>query len=170
MDDAQLKAKGWTRETKIRRDARGNWFEEGTLVEHSGVKKAFDSWVDVAPDGRYCLKNSIHWVYVEIEGAPIIVLSVRVTPSAIILSLSDGQTEELLAASLRHGGEGALYCDVRGGHLVAQFSTTAMMGLSEILDSDDDGVFLKVGVEQIRPPVVATPLDRRATSHDGLLS
>jgi hypothetical protein len=164
VDDAQLKAKGWTRETKILRDVRGNWFEDGVLVEHPGVIRSFNAWIDVAPDGRYCLKNSIHWVYVEIEGAPVFVLKLRLDSGAIQLALSDGNSEQLLAESLRQDEDGALYCDVRGGRLVAQFSTTAVMTLSEVLDSDEDGLFLKVGAKQIRPPVLAKELALKVTS------
>ena len=61
---------GMSRETTIRRDVHGRWFHDGAPIEQANVERAFDTWVDRAPDGRYCLKNDIHWVYVAIEGAP----------------------------------------------------------------------------------------------------
>ena len=153
MDEALLKARGWSRETKIRRDRRGNWFEDDVLIEHPGVKKAFDSWVQRAPDGRYCLKNSIHWVYVELEGPPVFVRRARVLESGIELSLSNGTREHLNPDCLRQSVEGELYCDVNDDELPALFDSNAMADMIDIIDSDEKGFFILVGETRVYPPV-----------------
>lgn len=167
MDEALLKAKGWTRETNIRRDARGNWFENEVLVEHPGVKKAFDSWVAKAPDGRYCLENKIHWVYVELEGPPVFVRHLKVEDSGIQLMLSNGLNETLDAITLRQSSEGILYCDVSNRQLVAQFDSNAMMEMMDVIGSDEQGLFVRVGSEAVRPPVVAEALNHEVDSDGG---
>jgi hypothetical protein len=150
-----------TRETAIRRDARGQWWNGPDPITHALLVRAFDAWIDVADDGRYCLKNDINWAYVAIEGAPVFVRSCRLEAGAAHLSLSDGRVEPLDAATLREGPDGALYCDVRGGKLRARFDPHAAMQLGEALDPSADGPVLRLGGGLVRVPVVADPLARR---------
>jgi hypothetical protein len=149
---------GRTRETAIRRDASGRWWNGEDRIDHPNLVRAFDAWVDVAEDGRYCLKNDINWAYVTIEGAPLFVRSVSVNRDAVRLTLSDGAEEPLDTGSLREGVDGALYCDAREGRLTARFDRVAAQGLEALLDEDDEGVFLTLGGARIRPPVVDDPL------------
>ncbi|HTU58194.1 MAG TPA: hypothetical protein VMF89_07165 [Polyangiales bacterium] len=157
MDPSQFLT-GRTRETKIRRDALGRWFDGPDPLEHIGLTKAFDSWVERAEDGRWCLRNDINWAYFTLEGPPLFVRTVTIEPTQLQLHLSDGRTEPLRAASLRQGPEGALYCDARDGTYTARFERFAMQQLETLLREDEQGVYLLLGNERIRPRVVADPL------------
>lgn len=132
---------GFTRETTIRRDARGQWFHDGQPVLHPKVKRAFDAWVDRAEDGRTILKNPVNWAYVQIEGAPVFVLRAELRPQqGWLLGLSDGRTEPLRAETLRQDSEGSLYCTVREGRLAARFTASALVELSDSLEETPEGV------------------------------
>lgn len=163
MDPSQLLPggdSGLTRETEIRRDGAGRWWNGVDRIDHPKVVHAFESWVDVADDGRFCLKNDINWAYVAIEGPPVFVRALELDGDTVSLRLSGGGQEPLDAHSLREGPDGALYCDVRGGRLAARFTREAAQGLANLLEEDDEGVFLRIGGEQIRPPTVDDPLER----------
>jgi hypothetical protein len=149
-----------TRESTIRRDAGGQWFHEGQPIEHPKIARAFDRWIDRADDGRYCLKNSFDWVYVTIEGAPLIIRSLRIDESGgVILSLSDAREYPLDPGSLRQGSDGVLYCDVRERTMVARFDRNAMIRLEELIDEDEQGVYLLISGRAIRPQTVENPLE-----------
>lgn len=157
-----LPPEGRSRETQIRRDASGRWFNGADRISHPKLVAAFNSWVDRADDGRYCLKNDINWAYVAIEGAPVFVVSSVVGPSRVELKLSDGRAEVLKPDTLRQGVDGSLYCDVRGGRFCAKFEKTAAQHLESVLAEDDEGVFLSLGGKKFRPPTVRDPLEPMA--------
>lgn len=156
--DDFLPPEGRSRETPIRRDALGRWFHGSDPISHPNLVAAFNAWIDRADDGRYCLKNDINWAYVEIEGAPITVVSVSIQPASIEMKLSDGRTEDLRPETLRQDWDGALYCDVREGKLCAKFDRAAAQQLESNLAEDAQGVFLCVGKAKVRPPIVENPL------------
>jgi hypothetical protein len=159
MVDPASMLKGRTRETKIRRDAEGRWFNGDEAITHPLLTQAFDAWLIPAPDGsgRWALSNSINWAFVAIEGPPRFVRRVEPTDGGLTLHLSDGTGVPLDAESLRQGPEGALYCDVPGG-MVARFDRPAMMQLESFVGEDDDGIFLGLGEARVRPPSVEDPL------------
>lgn len=161
MVDPASVLKGRTRETKIRRDASGRWFDGNTEITHLLLTQAFDAWLRRAPDdsGRYCLSNDINWAYVQVEGAPRFVRRVRIDGD-IRLELSDGSEVALDPSSLREDSGGALYCDVPGD-MSARFDAHAAMQLADLLDEDEDGVFLRIGGIPYRPPTVDDPLEAR---------
>jgi hypothetical protein len=150
---------GLTRETRIVRDAQGRWFNEGLPLEHENLSRAFDRWVARADDGRYCLKNDINWAYITLEGPPFFVRSLRVeTGGQVLLQLSNDAVEPLRGRSLRADAEGALYCDVGDGSMVARFDRHAATQLEAVIGEDAQGIYLEVGGERVRPEVVADPL------------
>ena len=152
---------GLSRETTIRRDASGRWFHDDDELEHAGLVRAFDSWVDLAEDGRYCLRNSINWAYVAIEGPAFFVRGVRRQGASVWLRLSGDLEEQLDPGTLRVGPDGALYCDVRGARMPARFDRHAAFGLEPLLGEDEQGVYLDLGGGRLRPPRVEDPLARR---------
>jgi hypothetical protein len=158
--DPSAMLEGRSRETRIRRDAHGRWFDGPDPITHPLLTRAFDAWIDVAEDGRFCLKNDINWAYVAIEGAPIFVRSAAIAGDRVVLSLSDGREEELDPTTLRQDRGGVLYCDVRGGRLPARFDPHAAMQLSPIVAEDEHGAHLALGAAVLRPPVVDDPLAR----------
>ncbi len=159
MTDPASMLAGRTRETKIRRDARGRWFNDGVPVTHPLLTQAFDRWLRRAPDGsgRYCLSNDINWAFVEVEGPPRFVRSVAIRHGGVRLRLSDEREVELDPSTLREGPDGVLYCDVGEG-LAAGFDPHAAVQLADLVGEDEHGVFLRVGGAIVRPPVVDDPL------------
>ena len=103
-DPAQF-LQGRTRETQIRRDARGRWFNGEDRIDHPNLMRSFDSWIDRAEDGRFCLSNSINWAYIDIEGPAYFVKDISATNDEITLHLSGGLEETLDPGSLRQGPE-----------------------------------------------------------------
>lgn len=150
---------GRTRETTIRRDAEGRWFYDGEPLEHPNLTHAFDCWIARAEDGRYCLKNDINWAYFTLEGPPYFVRKARVdeTSGQVMLTLSDDRVLPLDARTLREDERGALYCEAGDG-MVAGFSRHAMQQLEDLLREDEQGVYLALGQERVRPPRVRDPL------------
>lgn len=130
---------GWTRETRIRRDRFGRWFDGDEPIEHPRITDAFNRWIDRAPDGRYILKNATHWAYVAIEGPPIWVLRARVEGEALLLTLSDGRAEPLDPGTLSQDAAGQLSARVRGGTMPAGFTNAAGADLMELLEEGEDG-------------------------------
>lgn len=157
MDPAQF-LRGRTRETDIRRDARGRWFNGEDRIDHPNLTRAFDGWIDRAEDGRFCLSNSINWAYVEIEGPAYFVKDVEVSNEGIDLVLSGDLREPLAPASLRQDSEGALWCAVRHGRCPARFDNHAVSKMSEQIGEDEGGVYVLVGGEKVRPPETDDPL------------
>jgi uncharacterized protein len=150
---------GQSRETTIRRDALGRWFHDEQPLDHDKLARAFDRWLEKAEDGRYCLRNDINWAYVSIEGPPLFVRAVQLQPAGTLsLTLSDDRVETLVEDSLRQDADGALYCDARGGSMVARFDRHAQQQLEPVLKEDDKGVYLALGDRRVRPRVVADPL------------
>jgi hypothetical protein len=101
MDPAQF-LQGRTRETEIRRDAAGRWFNGKDRIEHPKLTVAFDGWIDRAEDGRFCLSNSINWAYVEVEGPAYFVKDAVPDDDGVRLRLS-GEVDEAL---VREDAEG----------------------------------------------------------------
>ncbi|MBW1754662.1 MAG: hypothetical protein JRD92_05260 [Deltaproteobacteria bacterium] len=157
MDPAQF-LQGRTRETELRRDARGRWFSGEDPINHPNLTRSFDSWIDRAEDGRFCLSNSINWAYVAIEGPAYFVKDVEPAPEGVGLVLSGDLRERLDPASLRQGPEGALWCAVREGRCPARFDNHAVSKMSDSIREDEDGVYLLISGEKVRPPETDDPL------------
>lgn len=150
---------GFSRETQIRRDAHGRWFDGEDEIEHPRIREAFNRWIDRAEDGRYILKNATHWAYVAIEGPPVWVRRAKPLEASIELELSDGRSEALDPTTLRQDLEGRLYATVRGGLLPAGFTRQAGADLMELLEEDGDQIVLVFGSLRIPIEVRAAPLE-----------
>lgn len=156
-DPAQF-LQGRTRETQIRRDGAGRWFNGDDRIDHPNLARSFDSWIDRAEDGRFCLSNSINWAYIEIDGPAYFVKDVLATETEITLQLSGGLEETLDPASLRQGPEGALWCTVREGRCPARFDNHAVSKMYDAVGEDDEGVYVRIGGRKVRPAEVVDPL------------
>ncbi len=157
MDPAQF-LQGRTRETDIRRDARGRWFNGEDRIDHPNLTRAFDGWVDRAEDGRFCLSNAINWAYVEIDGPAYFVKDVEPNADGITLVLSGELREPLDSSTLCEGPEGALWCAVRSGRCPARFDNHAVSKMSDWIDQDEEGEFVLIGGQKVRPTACADPL------------
>ena|SRR5690606_13208394 len=144
---------GRTRETAIRRDRRGKWWNDEDPVDHPNLRTSFDGWIDVAEDGRYCLSNDINWAYFTLEGPPYFVRSIREDGASLVLALSGNREEVLDPSTLRQSTAGTLYCRVREGRCVAVFDAHAASQLAGRLGEDEGGVYVDVGGARVHPPV-----------------
>lgn len=157
-DPNELLPNGLTRESTIRRDERGKWFNGADPITHAKVVASFDAWIDRTDDGRYCLKNDINWAYIDLEGAPVFVRGLVVEGGLVAISLSDGRHESLDLTTLRAGEDGRLYCDVRGGTLTAELSNHAACQLADFLEEHDGAPRLRLGEVVFSIPVVQNPV------------
>ena len=161
MVDPNALLAGRTRETRIRRDDAGRWFDGDDPITHPLLTRAFDAWLVPAPDGsgRWCLSNDINWAFVALEGPPRFVRSLDAGGETIVLHLSDETRAPLAPETLRQGPDGALYCDVAG--LAARFDRHAAMQLAERLGVGERGGFPPLRHARARPPTVDDPLTVR---------
>jgi len=160
MDAGSLLA-GRTRETRIRRDAAGRWYDGDDRITHAGVTAALDGYIDLAEDGRFALRNEINWAYAAIEGPPYFVRSVTLENEAVTLHLSGGRTEPLDPSTLAQDEDGALYGRVTGPPggcrehaLLARFDNHAAAALAPLLDEDEIGVYVRLAGRRVRPPLL----------------
>jgi hypothetical protein len=132
---------GRSRESTIRLDAEGRFWHEGNLVEHPKLAQAMHGWVSRHPDdGRYILTNGYDWTYFTVDDAPYFVRSVRVTPEAVVLELSDGSAEAWDPGTSRVGENDAIYARVKpaseGGAFEAKFTRFAQAQLAPVLEGE----------------------------------
>ena len=149
--------KGFSRETEIRRDARGRWYMGADPITHEGVVRAFNGWIDRAEDGRFCLRNDLGWAYVAVEGSPYRVRSISHGADGIALTLSGGRVEQLAVHTLCQGPDGRLYCRVLEGRLLAEFDNHSAIQLAEDIDEVQGEHRLRCGGGYHTIPMVADP-------------
>src|SRR5215470_13764596 len=88
----------FTRESRIRIDRDGHFWDDGARVEHPGLRDAFYRWLAVDPQsGRVILKNEIDWCFVIVDDAPLVVRAF----DGRSVHLSDGTIEPLDVTTLR---------------------------------------------------------------------
>lgn len=144
----EILKRGYTRETDLWRDKNGQWFDGDVPMKQPRLERAFSSWLNRAPDGRHCLENSIHWVYVRIEGPAFWVEGVRVLDDAIELRLTGDVIECLDVNTLRVDEGGVLHCSVRNG-AEAKFRNHAALALSDFFEPSKDALFFKRGSTRV---------------------
>jgi tRNA threonylcarbamoyl adenosine modification protein YeaZ len=140
------------RETGLKLDRQGRWWHEGQLVEHPRLVAALHRWLDRDEQGRYVLRlDADRTARVEVEDAPYIVRTLELDGPGravrIYLHLSDDSEEELDYASLRVGGDNALYCGGIKGRFEARFSRQAYYLLGELIEATEEGFALRAAGE-----------------------
>ncbi len=136
---------GRSRESSIRLDADGRFWHDGEPVTHSGMARAFASWITRHPDdGRFILSNGYDWSYFEVEGTPMFVEGVRFDDGRPILCLFDGSEEPLAPEALWIGEREALYTEVKGSEFVARFQPSAQVELGPLLVEGESGMALEL--------------------------
>lgn len=133
---------GFSRETTIRRDAEGRWFHDGDAVTNPAVARAFDRWLDQAEDGRWILRNTVNWAYIELEGPAFFVRRARVKAERVELELRGGRTAWLEPETLVQDSEGRLHCRVDG--FGARFERAATLDLAEHLEEEQGAAVLRL--------------------------
>ena len=140
------------RRVGIRLDREGRFWHEGTEIAHLGLRRALLRWLDVRPqDGRIILRlDAERYAYVDVDDAPLLVVSARWQADRGFIALNDGTEEELRYESLQVGQGDAMYCRARGGVLEARITTPAYYALAEHIEQTDSGFALRAG-ERVFP-------------------
>ena len=160
LDESELARFGLSRETDLRLDREGDFYSGQQPVAHPGTAAAFARWIVRAPDGRYALRNDLHYVYLTVEGAPLHARRAAGTPPAPpVLELTGGESEPLRPETLRRDPEGVLYAAGRDGSWVIRLSPQATLDLAPWLEEDEDDVVLRVAGQRWRIPEVEDPLE-----------
>ena len=121
-------------------DPEGRWFHDGAPVEHPKIVEVFNRGIERAPDGRYLLRVADDWCWVEVQGTPLQVLSVRVD-GEVTATYSNGRVEPLRPETLRLR-DGVLVCCAASG-MEARFGRAAQAALAGLLE-EEDGRFVLV--------------------------
>jgi hypothetical protein len=148
VSEAELALKGLSRETDIVLSADGHFSAGGARIAHPRVASAFSRWIDRTDDGRYVLRNALHYVYLKVQGAPLHALNLELSgdpPDQATLVLQGGERERLRPETLRQGSDGSLYADARDGTWPVRLHPAAVLALEPVLEADGDGVALRLG-------------------------
>lgn len=131
------------RQTGLRLDRHGRWWHEGEIVQHRGLVRAINRWLDRLDDGRYIIRLDEHrYAYVDVEDTPYIVVTVTHSDDGRLwIHLSDGEREELDYESLAVGSDHALYCRCKDRRFASRFSHQAHQLLVDAIEQLDDGRF-----------------------------
>lgn len=142
---AELAKLGLSRETELRLDPAGRFFNGAQPIEHPGVCAAFARWVARTDSGRYALRNELHYVYLTVEGAPLHAARVEGQPPARPqLLLTGGAREPLRVETLWRDREGVLYVAGRDGSWTVRLSAQAALDLGPWLAERDGEVVCEV--------------------------
>jgi hypothetical protein len=136
----------------------GRFSHEGVAITHARLRAAFDRSVRYLPDERaYVVQLGRFRGLLEVEEAAFFVRCFDAETGAI--SLSDGSSEPLDAASLRASPrDGALLCSVKRdlapGGLPARFHHAAQAELLAAVEEGPAGPTLRVGRARVRMPAL----------------
>ena len=159
VSDAELERLGLSRETNLVLDREGNFFAGAEPVAHAGIAAGFARWIERSDAGRYVLRNDLHYVYLDVQGAPLHARSARVEGEGVVLELTGGDEEPLRPETLRRDPEGVLYASGRDGTWAIRLAPRAVLELESCLDEDAEGeVTFALGGQRFSIPEVADPL------------
>lgn len=142
---------GRSRESKIRLDAEGRFFDNDAPVEHPKLAAALHTWIGRHPDdGRYMLTNGYDWTYFIVDDVPFFVRSIKNVDGDAMLVLSDESEEPLDPGTVTTGPRGDLYLEIQRpnadkakvGPFKAKMSRFAQTQLGDFLTQDGDAVVL----------------------------
>jgi hypothetical protein len=143
---------GRSRESKIRLDGEGKFFDNGGYVEHAKLQQALHTWIGRHPDdGRYILTNGYDWTYFAVDDVPFFVRAIREVDSDAMLVLSDETVEPLDPKTVTTGERGELYVEIqhpsadkaKAGPFRAKLTRHAQTQLGPFLDQRDERVILR---------------------------
>ena len=125
------------RQTGIRLDRTGTFWHDGQPITHRGLHSALLRWLDELHDGTPILRlDAERYAYVEVEDAPLLVVSLRWNDDRAFAKTNDGNEEELAYASLCVSSDHTMYCRVRGDRLTARLTTPAYYQLVQRIEED----------------------------------
>lgn len=152
------------RDSGIRIDRNGQFWHEGAVVEHAGLRQALFRWLDrlPPPDSRYILRlDDTRYAYIDVEDTPLVVNALLFTDDGAppLLQLSDGSEEPLDPTTVSIDDEGVLRVSARGGHVEARLSNVAATALAEHIEVNPDEPW---GPRLALPGQTASTIARRA--------
>ena len=124
----------------------GQWYCDGEAIPNAAIARLFSRALQVLPDGRGRLELGEDKAWVTIEDTPWVVTGVEGAPATgFTVTLNDGTSEALDAATLRVGAGHVLYCRVKVRH-EARFLRPAYYALQRFAEpAADDACELPVG-------------------------
>jgi hypothetical protein len=143
----------------FRRD--GHWYSDAERIDNPRIALLFSRSLRRAPDGSYRLQIGDEQAAVTIEDTPYVVTAVDTSAGdKVMVTLNDGNSEELAYHSLTVGADNALYGAVKQGQFEALFLRSAYYHLSPLFVEESTGGFalrLKGRTYPIRPRSVTPP-------------
>ena len=125
-------------------DKEGNWRHEGVRITHEKTISLFFSALDREENGRYFIQVGNEKAYVNIDDAPFVATSLRMTKEGIRLTFQDNSREILDPETLWFTSENIPYCKIRNRKMTAKLSRTAYYELAEYISEDGDGFVLTI--------------------------
>jgi hypothetical protein len=137
-------------------DKEGRWYHKGTEMIRRDFIRLFYDHMTMKSDGTYVIEWMGNRCFVDVEDTAFVVWGVQIgenceDPSGrILLELSDGSEEALMADTLRVGRDNVLYCDVKNRRFPARFNRPAYYQLAERIEEENGGYYLPLGGKKYR--------------------
>ena len=126
---------------EIRFGRDGEWYSDGERIANAKIAALFSRSIRRDPEGGYCLQMGDEKARILVDDTPFVVRTIDGDPRAgFTVTLNDGTTEPLDAATLRFGGDNALYARVKGGE-EARFLRPAHYALARWIEGDETAGF-----------------------------
>jgi hypothetical protein len=145
------------RRSGISIDREGQFWHEGEIVRHEGLRQALLRWLDrLPPDapgpdaGRHVLRlDAQRFAYVEVADTPLVATSLRWEGDGdaerALLGLNDGSEVPLDPATLTIDAEGTMRTEVRPNGVEARLATSAAATLAERIEGSAGEPRLRLG-------------------------
>jgi hypothetical protein len=131
----------------IRLDKYGIWHHNGQPFKNQRLIDFFNRSIQVTRDGSYVIHYDIYIYPITVEDAPLFVTGVVfrgfLQYEKITINLTNGNSE-LLDPDTLYYKNGALYCRVDNGRLVAKFKTSPSYHILERIDEVNGAFYLSL--------------------------
>ena len=128
---------------QIQVNTQGELYHNGAPLIHPGILELIYQAVRYQ-DGVYLLEMDGKRCQLEVADTFWVVRSLDRRGDTLLLTLNDGNQEELDPSSLWIGPQDVIYCRVKGG-LPARFTRQAYYQLAAFIEEDGDGFALRLG-------------------------
>jgi hypothetical protein len=149
QDQTDLKAfmpEGWQGKyppCQISVDKDGNLYGKGAPLIHPAIRGDVFASV-VYEDGIYVLRQDGKTCQLEVEDTFFVVRLAEKQGDRVILTLNDGEREELDPSSLYLGADQVFYCRVKQGRFPARFLRPAYYQLADLVVAEGEGFSLEL--------------------------
>jgi uncharacterized protein len=147
----------------IRIDKDAIWYFRGDEMKRPDIVQYLYHYLKRDSAGQYVIEIENDRCYVMVEDAPYVIKSIDLGFShdhrqpCILLSLSDGSTEELnLDNTFWAGEDNVLYCRVKRGEYTARFSRSAYYQLCAYIEYDSTGGKYLITLNDRSYPMILT--------------